>query len=124
MKDSFNITPLSLISYGSQSHDGMWLRTQGYPLPNSQINSDGQTLYLTTGVGYSLDLTSDYLKFGTAKSYTGMSGGPVLVKDNNGQYYIAGIISASVNTTTDNTINHVAYVAFDTNLYNTIMSKI
>ena len=125
LKENFNITPFSLVSYGSQSHDDMWIRTQGYPVANSSIGADGQTLYLTTGEGYSRSNTSDYLKYGTSKVYTGMSGGPVLVKDSNNQYYVAGIISGGVDASPyEWEINNVVYVAFDTNLYNSIMSKI
>lgn len=125
LENSFDITPLSLVSFGSQSHDGMWIRTQGYPSDESEVNLDGRTLYLTTGVGYSLYNTSDYLKYGSAKAYSGMSGGPVLARDNSGQYCIVGIISGGFTSSSDICeLNDTVYVAFDTNLYNTIMSKI
>ena len=126
LEDGFNITPLPLISYGSQSHNGMWIRTQGYPLSNTVTGADGLTMYLTTGVAtYAVDGSEDYCKIGNAKSYSGMSGGPVLVRNNSGQYYVAGIVAGMITETTSLVeVNDVVYVAFDTNLYNTIMSKI
>lgn len=70
-------------------------------------------MYLATGVG--IEDINDYTKRASAKTYGGMSGGPVLTTYN-GQYYVAGIISGC------DWKGDLDYVAFDTNLHNLIIS--
>lgn len=115
LNSAFSIGYLSIVTYRSNSHVNRWIRVQGYPGSNPQTGASGnKTMYLTTGVGATDK--SDYLKDGTAKVYSGMSGGPVLTYSS-GTYYAAGIISSYYTST-----HNVIYVAFDENLCNLIKS--
>lgn len=110
---SLTLDVLNLISFGNNSHINKWIRTQGYPDENPQTGAANENLYLTTGVG--LTDYSAYFKVGTAKSYPGMSGGPVLMENSSGVVGYGGIISGG-----DTDTGYVGYVAFDANLINTI----
>lgn len=109
----------------ASNETGRSIRSQGYPgyldsagnpanAPTSNTNND---LFLATG-NVVTDFC-DYMKGSSARTYAGMSGGPVLYKNGSGKWMAGGIISRGNDSGNEN-----LYCAFDNNLFNRIRSFI
>lgn len=103
---SLNMTTNNFFEWGRE------LRVQGYP-GNLNTGERNENLYLATGKVILDD--SAYLKYTDALVSGGMSGGPVMYKDNNGTWVAGGIIHGYNDQAS-------AFCAFDDNLYNLIQS--